>query len=795
MSVGIKLLSEKEYLSFSTLYNEACLRVQNRQKYINAVMNKIETDLYLLGSTVVEDQLQDNVPETIRDLRLSNIKIWMLTGDKIDTAYSIGLSCNLLTPKMKTFMLNGEKGDTLEKLLKEFKTYIENLNFHKEYTLIKSELKEKEHIIKHFDDSPLIMRSFSQSFSEKGGSYLFEVIQNNFSIVVDSTFLNSVFSDENKLKLFLTIAVKAYAVICCRISPLMKSKIVKLVKNECQDVVSLAIGDGGNDVSMLLEANIGVGIYGEEGMRAVQSSDFAIGEFKLLRNLLLNTGRINNRRIIKMILYFFYKNFVITIIHYFYGFYNNFSGQTIIDDWFIALYNLIFTALPLTVNAIFEYDLSSKDSIIIDKMLPFLYADNRDNCTLSIKSFTYSVIISIIQGALIFFICIYSQEYSIINSNGDVSNLWYYSQNIYTIVILIVTFRLLITTKFFTWINVIVIVVTSLCAYVLAVILAQTLYLFNSVGTSNVAFSSISFYLNLLFLVGTCFIVDFMIISFETIIQNNLSEKLCQNLNLIKEITFNCIENDKKEDVEKENENSMKHQISIRKKHSLEFKKINQKRVKDKSNEKVIEVKDENTRKGFDDLPKFITDFMDLYIEYEVKKDKQFEFKNDLAEEIESVLHLNQASSYSKINYQNDSNNNYGQNNSNNYHLKSQEHSSNMNPENESNELRRQSKSFKEINVLNKNENINSQYDSKSKYRSNFKSIQEESGEYNYKSTVKLNKENSELNKNFETYNINKIKINELNDLNIVNNKMIRDQELTNFPNKSYNNKKNNAIS
>ena len=153
------------------------------------------------------------------------------------------------------------------------------------------------------------------------------------------------------------MAKEAVAVICCRVSPLQKSQVVKLMKNYDKTKITLAIGDGGNDVSMIMEAHIGIGIYGEEGLRAAQSSDYAIGEFQVLRRLLFFHGYLNLMRNSIMVIYFFYKNFVFTIIHFFYGFINDFSGQTIIEDWFISLFNLIFTSIPLAARGILDISL------------------------------------------------------------------------------------------------------------------------------------------------------------------------------------------------------------------------------------------------------------------------------------------------------------------------------------------------------------------------------------------------------------------------------------------------------
>lgn len=109
---------------------------------------------------------------------------------------------------------------------------------------------------------------------------------------------------------------------------------------------------------MIREAHIGIGLYGNEGMRAVQSSDFALGEFKFLWRLLMHHGRLCYLRNAELVLYFFYKNLVVTLPHVFFAFYNGFTGQTIYDSFFIAYYNLFFTSWPLVIKATFEQDVN-----------------------------------------------------------------------------------------------------------------------------------------------------------------------------------------------------------------------------------------------------------------------------------------------------------------------------------------------------------------------------------------------------------------------------------------------------
>ena len=184
---------------------------------------------------------------------------------------------------------------------------------------------------------------------------------------------------------FVTLSKSCDSVICCRVTPKQKAEVVRLIKNNLKKI-TLAIGDGANDVNMIQEAHIGIGIYGKEGMRAVQSSDFAIGEFQCLWRLLLIHGRWCYKRTSLMIIYFFYKNMIFTIPHFFFSFVCGSSAQTIFDDWYISFYNLFFTALPLIVRAVFEQDIDSKlrkqdktEKVISSKKSPEISIKNEKN--------------------------------------------------------------------------------------------------------------------------------------------------------------------------------------------------------------------------------------------------------------------------------------------------------------------------------------------------------------------------------------------------------------------------------
>ena len=483
--VGMKILTEEEYKIFSEKLNEANMSLEDKDKKVAEVYATVENNIFLLGTTIVEDKLQDKVPETIRDLRLGGIKIWMLTGDKMNTAYNIGLSCNLISKNMKTFSIEGiepKKNDKME--------------------IINNEERQQ------------VIQNFSKEFSKFKGE--FPSMSNiQFGILVDEKALLTINESEEMQSIFLNIAKDAVAVICCRVSPLQKSQVVKMMKIFKPKAVTLAIGDGGNDVSMIMEAHIGVGIYGEEGMRAVQSSDYAIGEFRILHRILCFHGRTNYIRNSECVEYFFYKNFVFTLVQFCYGFLNNFSGQTIIDDWFITLFNLVFTSIPLGARALLDFDVKPDDGIIIKKMLPWLYSETRDNPIFTIFNFILVLIKGLIHCLINYFWIIYAIENLAVNKDGDVESLWLISVNLFTNIIIIVSLDLFVYTRYHTWINIVIMLFFTFCLYIAFLFMVHHVKLFKSVASMTVSFRSGIVWVDIIFICGACYLIDMGIKTFN----------------------------------------------------------------------------------------------------------------------------------------------------------------------------------------------------------------------------------------------------------------------------------------
>ena len=620
LMVGYKIIPEREYFQWNEEIKT--YELKKKKNFFNKLYNKIENNLELLGATVVEDKLQDRVPETIKELRMAGIKIWVLTGDKADTAENIALSCNLISPDQKVFrILKNENDDLHEKQMINYEFNKFKSEYKEFYSKIKQENDFMDNIINNYNsmqnqnnadnnnnnkninnnninnnninnannsneniynnsnnflhentyqnfeslthmsnhnfftkiinniqnynnnflfnnNNNNIINNNSNSIDSNYYSFLEESMMNYscrsnkgnippFSIIIDSKILAVIFSNEYLKKEFLSISIKSSSVICCRVSPKQKCSVIKEVKKFHSKAVTLAIGDGGNDVSMILEAHVGIGVYGEEGMSAVKASDFAIGEFKHLRRLLFFHGRNNLNRIFHLIIYFFYKNFVFTMIQYFYGFSCLMSGQTIIDDWYITLYNLCFTALPLAIRALTDFDVLETDSNETKKLMPFLYRESQEVNPLYAIVFFFSYLSKgLIFTTICYFIIMLSDYNSSINIRGDNENLWYSSLKIYTYLIISVNITLIIFANYIISFLLYTILISSILFYFLFLVIVHNNIIFNSCASIFESLNSSKFYLILIIVVYIQMITDLICKCFKIFFSDNVANEL-----------------------------------------------------------------------------------------------------------------------------------------------------------------------------------------------------------------------------------------------------------------------------
>jgi phospholipid-translocating ATPase len=247
---------------------------------------------------------------------------------------------------------------------------------------------------------------------------------------------------------FLNLAIACASVICCRSSPKQKALVTALVKLGTGKT-TLAVGDGANDVGMLQEADIGIGISGVEGMQAVMSSDIAIAQFRYLERLLLVHGHWCYRRISSMICYFFYKNIVFGITLFLFEAYTSFSAQTAYNDWFLSLYNVFFSSIPVLAMGIFEQDVSARFCL----KFPLLYQEGVQNVLFSWRRIIGWMCNGIYSGVIIFFFCLKAMEVQAFDPEGKTAGFEIFGATMYTCIIWVVNVQMALTMCYFTLIQ------------------------------------------------------------------------------------------------------------------------------------------------------------------------------------------------------------------------------------------------------------------------------------------------------------------------------------------------------
>ncbi|KAM3968099.1 LOW QUALITY PROTEIN: phospholipid-transporting ATPase VD [Aphomia sociella] len=326
---------------------------EGREKRIRESLARLESALTLVGATGVEDRLQEAVPRTVRALLDAGVVVWVLTGDKPETAINIAYSAALFSQNDRLLYLMSRDKDHAESTIK----------------------------------------SYLEGGGAGGGG------GRGRALVVDGRTLTYILARRSGLVApFLSLARRCSAVLCCRATPLQKAYIVRAVKEELC-VTTLAIGDGANDVSMIQTADVGVGLSGQEGRQAVMASDFALSRFKFIERLLLVHGHWCYDRLARMILYFFLKNATFVFLIFWYQLYCGFSAMVMIDQIHLMSYNLMFTAFPpLVIGA---YDRLAPAGLLTER--PGLYGAARRGLAYRRHSYWLVLAESVYISVVIFF--------------------------------------------------------------------------------------------------------------------------------------------------------------------------------------------------------------------------------------------------------------------------------------------------------------------------------------------------------------------------------------------------------
>ncbi|XP_011798261.1 PREDICTED: probable phospholipid-transporting ATPase VA, partial [Colobus angolensis palliatus] len=420
LCIAKRVLSKEEYACWLQSHLEAESSLEKSEELLFQSAVRLETNLHLLGATGIEDRLQDGVPETISKLRQAGLQIWVLTGDKQETAVNIAYACKLLDHDEEVITLNATSQEACAALLDQCLRYVQSRG------LQRAPEKTKGKVSMRF--SSLCPPSMSTASGR------------STSLVIDGRSLAYAL-EKNLEDKFLFLAKQCRSVLCCRSTPLQKSMVVKLVRSKLK-AMTLAIGDGANDVSMIQVADVGVGISGQEGMQAVMASDFAVPKFRYLERLLILHGHWCYSRLANMVLYFFYKNTMFVGLLFWFQFFCGFSASAMIDQWYLIFFNLLFSSLPPLVTGVLDRDVPAN----VLQTNPQLYKSGQNMEEYRPRTFWFNMADATFQSLVCFSIP-YLAYY---DSNVD---LFTWGTPIVTIALLTFLLHLGIETKTWTWLN------------------------------------------------------------------------------------------------------------------------------------------------------------------------------------------------------------------------------------------------------------------------------------------------------------------------------------------------------
>uniref|UniRef100_A0A671N6D7 Phospholipid-transporting ATPase n=1 Tax=Sinocyclocheilus anshuiensis TaxID=1608454 RepID=A0A671N6D7_9TELE len=416
LCVAYKKLTHEEYEETCHLLNSAKLALRERDKKLAEAYDVIEKDFILLGATAVEDRLQDKAADTIESLHKAGMKVWVLTGDKMETAAATCYASKLFHRNTQILELTTKRTEeqSLHDVLFDLNTFTHTCRSHR----LSDDYQDYGLIIDGATLSAVLKPT--QEGTSNGGSYK---------------------------EIFLEICRNCSAVLCCRMAPLQKAQIVKLIKASKEHPITLAIGDGANDVSMILEAH--VGIMGKEGRQAARNSDYAITKFKHLKKMLLVHGHYYYIRIAELVQYFFYKNVCFIFPQFLYQFFCGFSQQPLYDTAYLTLYNISFTSLPILLYSLMEQHINMD----ILKRDPSLYRDIAKNSLLRWPTFIYWTFLGVFDAVVFFFGAVFLFDNTTFTSNGQMFGNWTFGTLVFTVLVFTVTLKLALDTHYWTWIN------------------------------------------------------------------------------------------------------------------------------------------------------------------------------------------------------------------------------------------------------------------------------------------------------------------------------------------------------
>lgn len=391
---------------------------------IAAVAASAEVGMTYVGITALEDRLQDQAPETIKHLRDAGVRVWVLTGDKVETAVEIAKSCKLFD------------SDT---------NLISIVNEPKAAAVV---VEARDNLCHHHAGSK----------------------DSGYGMVLDGASVSRILKDTGEARRALyEMAKKCSSCVCCRLSPMQKRELVELVRTENPQAITLSIGDGANDVPMIQGAHVGIGIRGKEGSASVQASDIAISQFRFLKNLLFCHGRKAYRRMSTFLCFYIYRSIALGWSYIFYACCTYFSGSLAFPEWLDMTFSFVTTSGVLILVA-FDFDFADDEAL----RRPELYKPGPRRSYLNVQVFAKWMFFATLHGVLAFAV----PMYWLTDKEGRVTqshSFWQASFTAFTLVIIIVHLKLfVVAVKPMNVIGVAAITLEMLVYIILSLILSST---------------------------------------------------------------------------------------------------------------------------------------------------------------------------------------------------------------------------------------------------------------------------------------------------------------------------------
>ncbi|KAI1335276.1 phospholipid-translocating P-type ATPase [Xylariaceae sp. FL0016] len=383
-----RYVDEPEYEAWKKGYQEATTSLTNRQKRIEEAAESLEQRFELAGASAIEDRLQSGVPETIDKLRQANIKVWMLTGDKRETAINIAHSARLAKSFSEMYILDATTGELQEQVATTLNDIARGMHAHT-------------------------------------------------VLVVDGHTLGVIDQDESLQAMFLDLAVRADAVICCRAAPSQKAALVESIRKTVPSSLTSAVGDGANDISMIQASHVGIGISGREGLQAARVADYSIAQFRFLQRLLLVHGRWMYLRTGKYIRATFWKEMVFYLCQAQFQHWDGYSTTSLYESWNLTFFNVFFTSLPVILLGIFEQDLKPRTLLSVPELYTFGQRDQGFN----FKMFLGWVFMGAVDTVIIFMI-IWAIFRNVLYTYDN--SLYPLGQAVYITVVFVICFKVLV---------------------------------------------------------------------------------------------------------------------------------------------------------------------------------------------------------------------------------------------------------------------------------------------------------------------------------------------------------------